>query len=268
MNTRTLVSSLAVAALCVVSHRTPAWAQAEQRDIATRLLGSDPTARRAAVLQVERMDSENVGPELRTALIETLDREGRLLEQRYRAGRRGETLPPLEDPEFVGPITRAVARLQDPAAIPALVSVLGTGSTAIRALVAFGEPAAPEVIATVLSRERNYEAVNGGLIALRLMVEEILARPLSAGVLADIRRAAEMRLVEPQDFITTVWWAIDLAVVLDDIRLNGLVQSIAANPASISLVRGTMDAELIETTRRRATERLTGVPSLPRPERR
>ena len=63
---------------------------------------------------------------------------------------------PLEDPEFVGPITRAVARLQDPAAIPALVGVLGTGSTAIRVLVAFGEPAAPEVIATVLSRERNY----------------------------------------------------------------------------------------------------------------
>ena len=75
-----------------------------------------------------------------------------------------------------------------------------------------------------------------------------------------------MRLVEPQDFITTVWWAIDLAVVLDDIRLKGLVQSIAANPASISLVRGTMDAELIEMTRRRATERLSGIPPMPRPE--
>lgn len=260
-----VVVFVATVGIAVMAGPKQASAQVDQPQLARQILGSEATIRRAAVLQVERMGSKNAGPELRAALIAALERDGEIRADRYRARRRGETLEPLEDPELVGPLTRTVAALQDPAAIPALAGALGTGFAAIRALEAFGEQAAPTVLATVLSRDRSSEAVDSGLITLRMMVEGSRVRPLSAGVLAQIRRAAEMRLTEPQEFVTTVWRAIDLAVVLDDAPLRRLVDSIAADPRSITLTRGKMDAELAETTRRRAVDRLGGVLPKPRP---
>ena len=82
----------------------------------------------------------------------SLEREGRIQVERVRADRRGEVLQEQEDPEFITHVARTVAALHDPSTIPALANYgLGTGSPPRDALVAFGEQAAPAVLAAVMS---------------------------------------------------------------------------------------------------------------------
>lgn len=69
--------------------------------------------------------------------------------------------------------------LRDPGAIPALAGVLGTGSSVLDALVAFGEQAPPAVLALVNSPESMHYTVNSGLIVLRFMIEGAGPGPLA-----------------------------------------------------------------------------------------
>lgn len=193
-----------------------------------------------------------------------LEREGQIRAQRYAAGRRGELLQPLEDPEFILRLSRVVAELRDPQAIPALTGALGTGSPVTRALVAFGEQAVPALLGAVGSPETMHYVVENALIALRFMAEGEGPHPLSPGTLDDVRRVVKQRLAERQSGIgTTLRWAIDLAVVLDDPDLRRIVQAIASDRNEL-VARGRTEPDLIELTQKRAADRLAGVPPQPR----
>jgi hypothetical protein len=262
--TRLKAPSWATLVILSVLPANAVWAQTDQPAIARRILGQDVIERGRALEAARSIGAANTGPGLRAALITALEREGRISLQRYEADRRGEALAPLEDPEFTAKLARVVAELRDPRSIPALTGALGTGSPPSLALAAFGEQAAPSVLAVVTARESWYELVNGGLQVLRFMVEGKQTRPLTAGTLNRIRLAAEQRLTDRPRFVTTLWRAIDLAVALDDPSLRQIVQNLASDPNE-SVARGVTDPKLIEQTRKRAAARLAGVQALPRP---
>jgi hypothetical protein len=241
-------------------------AQTDQHALAQQLLGDSAAERANAVAVAETLGAANTGPALRAALVAALEREGRLLRERSQAARKGAALEELEDPEFIAHAARTVAELHDPGTIPALVNYgLGTGGPPIDTLAAFGEQAAPAVLAAVMSPDTPHDTVDSGLITLRFMVEGRASRALSAGTIAQIRRAAEQHLATGKGLqITTLWWAIDLAIALNDAKLRGIVQSIASDQNAV-LDRGVVDLQLVAQTQKRAADRLAGIPPLPRP---
>lgn len=256
--------ALLLVVLLTTTHSLAAVHQpVDQHALAEQLLGSDLRERSQAVEAVQGIGVQNLTPELRAALITSLAREGKMLVQREEAGRRGEFLAELKDPEFIGRISRVVAELHDPQAIPALASALGTGFTVIHALVEFGERAAPAVLTVVSSKTLHY-AVDDGLITLRFLVENAPTRPLSARTLDEIRRVTAQRLKRGTGLdITTLWRAIDLAAVLNDRSLRRDLESLATNWNEV-VARGVTDPDLIEKTQKLAADRLAGIPPLPR----
>jgi hypothetical protein len=190
-------------------------------------------------------------------------REAAVHTRHYHAARLGRPSDALADPEFVAKLARLVAELRDPAAIPALTAALFTGPLVARALADFGEQAAAPVLLAAGMRQGWYDTVDGGLIALRLMVEQRTQRTLSPRTLARIRTVAEQRLTGPQYF-TTLSRAIDLASVLGDARLRAIVERLASDPAELA-ARGIENPELITRVQEHATSRLAGLPPLPRP---
>jgi hypothetical protein len=256
------VGLVAAVLLAMVLSPTSVRAQVDQLALAAKLRRGTVVERSRAVEAARVLGGHRMGPELRTALIEALERENRVHVRRYQAGRRGETLGPLDDPEFILRVSRVVADLQDPRAIPALAGALGTGSTVTEALVAFGEQAVPAVLAVVTSRNSMHYTVDEGLVMLRFLVEGAGPLPLSAETLERVRRAAEQRLTGKQYF-TTLWDAIDLATALKDPGLRRVVESLASDSSAI-LARGIEDPELIQETQRLAADRLAGVAPEPR----
>lgn len=251
---------LVVAVLALTLATATVQAQVDQRALAQRIVGTNPTDQDNAVAQVLALGPQNAGPELRAALITLLDRNNRLVIQ---AVKRDEAVETLVNPEFVAHVAHVVSQLEDPNAIPALAGALGTGSTLVRdALADFGERAAADVLRVVTALARSDDAVNDGLTTLRFMVEGARTRPLSAGTLDAIRRAAKQRLTGKQYF-TTVWQAIDLAVTLQDAELRRTVQSLATDRNEV-VARGIEEPDLIELTQKRAAGRLAGGPPLPR----
>jgi hypothetical protein len=239
-------------------------AQTDQPALAQQLLEGSAAERGVAVAVAEALGAANTGPELRAALVAALEREGRIQVERVRADRRGEVLQEQEDAEFITHVARTVAALHDPRTIPALANFgLGTGSPPRDALVAFGEQAAPAVLAAVMSPDSSHDTVDDGLVTLRFMVEGMASHPLTAGTIAQIRRAAEQRMTGKQYF-TILWYAIDLASVLNDTKLWSIVQSIASDLNEV-FARGVENPDLFELTQKRATDRLAGIPALPRP---
>jgi hypothetical protein len=236
-------------------------AQVNQAAIAEQVIGEDIAKRNHALEIARAVGPRNLSPELRLALITALSHEGKILEDRYQSAQRGTTQEPLEDPEFIARLAEVVAELRDPEAIPALVDALGVGSTAIKALAAFGERAVPAVVAAVKA-ERRYDTVDGGLITLRFIVEGGSTR-LSNESLNAIRLAAVERLSGEQHF-TTLWRAIDLAVLLNDTDLRQRVEALSSDRNQI-IAMAIRDPELIRRTRQRASDGLRGVPPLPRP---
>jgi hypothetical protein len=194
------------------------------------------------------------------AIITALEREAALHKQRSASDRRGDSSPPLQDPELLGRIATVVADFSDPASVPALASALGSGFTVIRALAAFGEQAAASVLAVVSSSDSGTDAVNHGLITLRLLVENSQTRPLRDATISSIRRATEQRLRTGKGLaVTTLWWAIDLAAVLNDAQLRHSVERLATD-WNEAIARGITDPQLVEQTRKRAADRLAGRP--------
>jgi hypothetical protein len=198
------------------------------------------------------------GSTLRAALIALLEKQNLIVEQARQAG---ITLETVENPEFMSSVHHAVAALKDPQAIPALARALGW-FTVVRALADFGDQAAQAVLGVVTSPTSRYSAVDDGLTVLRWMVESRSERPLSPGTLVQIRRAAEQRLTGEQYF-TTLWYAIDLASVLDDAELRRIIEELATYPSDV-VARGVTNPRLIERTQKRAADRLAGVPPVPR----
>jgi len=262
MDTRRQVALLATALFAVALNPATVQAQVDQSVLAQQILGGNARERSRALEAAQALGPQQIGPEVRAALIKALERENRVQADRYHADLRGEALKPLEDPEFIARVSRVVAELRDPRAIPALVGALGTGSPPIRALVDFGEEAVPALLAAVRSAEATHYVVDDALLALRFMVEGAGPHPLSAGTLNEIRLAARQRLTG-KPYFTTLWRAIDLAVALHDAELRRIVEAIASDRKEV-VARGIEDPETIEETQRRAAQRLAGVPPKPR----
>ncbi|MGH7528753.1 MAG: hypothetical protein ACREMN_00060 [Gemmatimonadales bacterium] len=237
---------------------TSLGAQVSQQVLAQQLLGSNRAERDRALAQVQAIGPQNIGAQLREALITLLDRSNRIV---LEAEKRQQALDNYEDPEFIAHLAHVVSQLEDPRAIPALAGALGSGSTLVTdALADFGEPAVPDVVRVVTSPDSPYSAVDEGLLALRFMVEGRGGR-LSARTLDRIRDAAKQRLTGKQSF-TTVWQAIDLAVALRDAELRRIVESLAADGDAVAAL-GIDNPEIIELTRQRAAGRLAGGRMLP-----
>ncbi len=239
----------------------PVQAQVDQSVLAQRILGSDIDERTEALEQAGRLRPQDTGPELRTALIRALERAGQVRAQRYHASLRGEALQPLEDGEFILRVSRVVAELRDPRAIPALIGALGTGFGVTRALVAFGEEATPALLAAVNSPETSHYVVADALVVFRFLVEGAGPHRLSAATVHEIQRATK-QLLTGRSYFTTLWKAIDLALALRDAELRRIVQSIASDRRQV-VERGIEDPEIVELTQRQAAERLAGVPPKP-----
>ena len=240
-------------------------AQIDQGALVTRLLGSNPKEKRAAIEQVRGIQPSELSTELRQALITALEQSNGAYADHLQALGRGEPdlLQHGELADLHGDLVEVVARIRDPKAIPALVRGLGTGLLVIRAVTEFGEAAVPHVVQSVLSDLEHTSVVNGGLIVLRFHVERVGESGLADSTRAQIRRAADLRLTGTQG-ATTLWRAIDLAIALGDQRLIQEVRVLASNTTELRR-RGVTDPELILETQRRIADRLAGKPALPRP---
>jgi hypothetical protein len=233
-----------------------AGAQVSQSEISRQLLRGTGIEQSQAVEMAREMGAQAINAELRAALVAGLAREGILNNQR----RNGE-IASLENPELIAKLAYLVAQFRDPRSIPALAGALGTSPPAMFALADFGEPAAP-VVVDVVNNSEDASVLMDALVSLRLMVEAEGAKPLSAITLVAVRQVAEQRLLGRQ-FVTTLWRAIDLAVVLNDPELRRVVESLAMD-ANTVIARGVVDPQLIELTQRHASDRLAGIPPLPR----
>ncbi len=234
-------------------------AQVDQRSLGEQLLGQNIEQRTKALNAVQRMKAADVKEDLRVALIRLLQRTNQTVRD---ALQTGQPLDQLEDPAFISAVSRVVASLGDPRAIPALAEAIYGGTGAARALAEFGEAAVPELLRVVTAAKSHYTAVDHALIALRMIAEQAQYRSVSRATRLQMQAAAAQRLEQPQYF-TTLWRAIDLAVVLKDPALRQVVEAIASRPDSIAS-RGIDDPVIVEKTQKRAAERLAGVPPLPR----
>jgi hypothetical protein len=260
MKTRPLPLVLAIMVLVMARTGIASEVQVDQRELAQQLLGQDAGARSEAIARTLAMGPQKTGPGLRAALMALLDMETQIIDG---VTARGGFVETAVNPEEHARVCQAIAELRDPSAIPALARGLGTCGWVIhRYLADFGEQAAPAVLAVVTSPKNSIDAVDEGLIALRFMVEGADNRPLSPVTWEGIRRAARQRLSGKQYF-TTLWWAIDLAIVLKDPDLKKIVESLASDVNAI-MARGVDQPHLIEKTQQIATERLAGAPPLPR----
>jgi hypothetical protein len=245
----------------LVAGASPATgAQGDQGVLAQQFVAGDVETRYRALEVVRRMAPESVSPDLRKALVAALERENAIRQQRYEADKRGELLTDQEAPELIFRISEVVIALRDPQTIPALARALGTGGRIILALADFGSDAVDAVAAVVMSPESSVDAIDEGLIALRLIVEQ--SQALSRRTRTVVRHVAEHRLRDPgprSSFGTTLGRAIDLAIALEDPELRAIVEDLARYVADV-VARGVTAPQVIEQIQRRA-----GVPALPRP---
>lgn len=235
----------------------------KQRELAQKIEIGTSVERRQAVSAAEVMPVEDIGSELRDVLIHALEKETRMHSDRYFAGKSGVRLEELEDATLVNALTRVVARFKAPSTIPALAGALGFGSTARNALSGFGHEALPAVLAVLSSSRSMHYAVGDALVTLRFMVEAPVGHPPGGSDLAAIRRAAADHL-SGRPYFTTLWRAIDLAVVLRDPELLRVVKSLAGDWNAV-IDRGIVDPVLVGRTQERAAARLAGALPLPRP---
>lgn len=240
--------------------------QVDQASLARQLRSASVAEQDRALARILALKPDEIGPELRVTLIEELEKLVRAHRAHRKARALGQPLPPVEDPRFILPLSRAVARLNEPRAIPALAGALGTGGTVIRSLVAFGDQSAAAISSVVRCAERSTPEVNDGLIALRFLVERAATHPLSPGSLEEIRSVAHEHLLRsPASDRTggTLRWAVDLAIALGDPDLREIVEVLATDETAL-IERGITDPDDISRTQARATDALAGRPPLPR----
>ncbi len=257
--------AIAVGVLFGGLHSTLIGVQVDQKLLERQLLGANLDERSLALGTLLTMGPQKAEPSVRAALITALERaNGVVAETR----KRGITLDIVERPEDVALLSRLVAELRDPRAIPALSRATYGGLPVARALASFGDPAVRPLVAVVSAvsvTDGHYYEVDHGLTALRFMVEQRNARPLSNESMRQIREAVE-QLLRGEPYFTTLWHSIDLAIATEDPKLRGIVELMATFSSEV-VARGLTDLRLIERTQQRAAERLAGVPALPSPER-
>jgi len=199
--------------------------------------------------------------ELRAALIARLKVENRRLDENL-VGKFFFEETETDTAAITG-IHRILAQFRDPKLIPDMVDGMGMG-TFIRALIGFGVQAVPFVTRTVASAQSSYPKVDDGLRVLRIIVEEKGISSIPPADLKSMRSAANQRLREKQKSFTTIWYGMDLAVLLQDPELKKVLQRIAKDKDYV-LQLGVTDLELIAKTQMRAADRLSGIPAAPPP---
>jgi hypothetical protein len=224
--------------------------QVPQEDIARRLLLPDYAwrLRDEALTEALTLNPQSIAPDLRQALITTLERENARDRARQAADVRGEFVPAMDNAEFYPRAIKAMVALRDPQAIPALTGALGTGMMIIDGLLGLGELAVPAVLAVIESNESRTDQVSSGLRALTKFVEKGM---LTAGTRTALHPAAAQRLTGLQA-PTVIANAIDLATALRDPALMFRVEQLAADPSRLRS-HGITDAEQVEWLHRRAT---------------
>jgi len=235
-------------------------AQTDQRLLAQQLHGPQGEQRTKALNAVRRMRAADIKDDLRIALISLLAKKNQIAQD---AVRRGQTVDQVEDPSFIAAVSREVAKLGDARAIPALCEAIDGGTIVAKALAEFGEAAVPDLLRVVNSPDAHYDLVDHGLIALRIMAERPDYQSVSRTTQQQIRAAAAQRLKRP-GYFTSLWRAIDLAVVLKDPELRQVIESLASNRNAVTATGITYDWTVIEMTQKRAAERLAGVLPTPR----
>jgi len=158
------------------------------------------------------------GPELRAALFDAA-----------RAEMRGEVDRHPDAHEWVFGYLDAVIQLGDEAAIPVLIEGLRYGPNVSNALADLGSAAFPAVLAAVADPAGDYRVVDGGLTALRFMVEDGSLAPRQ---LERVREAARERLSGSTDWFVVGTGAMRLAVTLGDPDLRRTVETIATDRAT------------------------------------
>ncbi len=237
----------------------------EPRALAEQLRSVDAVQQRRALQALDAMNKRQLPDELKEALSDALLVETKRHVRRYWQDREGKPLEPLQDPELVAALARAVADTRDPKSIPTMAEALGPGFMLVRGLVEFGTLAIPDVVRVTMAPESTHDAVDHGLITLRMIVER------AGGVTAltrrqamQVREVAEHYLTTRPRFISTLWWAIDLASVLDDAALRARMQRLATDP-ELAAAMGAWDQDVVVKTQQRAADRLAGLQPLPRP---
>jgi hypothetical protein len=234
-----------------------AGAQVPQAELARSISHGDPYERFAAALQIREMGPGSASPALRDALVSALQEEA----QRFLAYRRGEA--PHVDIDLLGMLGLIVGEYRDPRALQALTDALGTGPGAARGLAAFGDPAVPYLVGVVRSDETP-GVITDALLGLRFIAEGNGQIPLSPSSHEDLIAVARERMGPKQSSFAILVRAIDLAIALDEPELREFVEAMARDPSEVQSRLGYWTPRGIDRTVEWATERLNGVPPLPR----
>jgi len=200
------------------------------------------------------------GAELRSALIEALEREVALVE-----AQRGKN-EPRDHPNMLEHLSSIVASFGDSSAIPALAGAATSSLAAASGLAEFGEPAVAALIETI-DRQPDTTLVWTPMIALRFLVEGAGGTPLSAQSVARIRDVAKRYLDAPAGNSSVLTTAIDLAIALNDPELRAVVERIAADRSEVE-ARGFDHPNDVARIQKHAAERAAGKPAVPRHQRR
>lgn len=238
-------------------------AQPTQRELAEQLRAEDPQARGKAVEFAARLNPSEIGPGLRAALVAALGREAEAYHRRESRARRGEPIEDLGDPYLLQRLSRTVARLRAPEAIPVMVEALGADIELIRALAELGEDAAVAVLDLVMGHDPSEFALPHGLIVLRCMAEGSAVEGFSSETRGRILAAAAYRLAEPGRLAgsgVTLGRAIDLAGALETPELAEILV-ILSQDANEVFKRGVQDPARVEAIQIRARRALMGAPA-------
>lgn len=254
-----LVLTVAATVTGGVSAQGVPAAQPDQAELARHIRFGTPDELWNAVITAEKIAPADRNAQLRSALAGAL-RKG--LRTKRLARDRGVSHARFDNPELQQTIAQLVAEHRDPATIPILIGWVDGNLEVRRALASFGEAAASSVLQTVDSDDATQASVIGALITLRLMADRRDSSPLSARTLDRARQAARARLRGPAQSVVGVWMAMDLAVVLGDSELEGLVRSFATDQNAI-MELGITDPDLVLKTQRRAQDLLEGIPPGP-----
>jgi len=244
----------ALALICLLGWDVAA-AQSAQRDAAVLLRSAKEGDRAKGLARSLVFTSSAIGPELRSALVAALNEEGK----RFTIDSHGR--PHAAQAELLSGLAQQVAQFRDPAAIPGLVAAVGISPPAMFALADFGQVAAAELV--VRARSPDPAPMMASLIGLRLLAERRSSVPLSTPTVQQMKLIALRHLTGVQRAPAATWFAIDLAVALEDDELRGIVHKLATDRAEVARL-GIVDESLVARTQRLASQRLKGVPATPR----
>jgi hypothetical protein len=282
---RTAIPSGPWLALTLVIAAFPpgALAQVDQQALARAIVGDDRRAAQEALDEATRaLAPEEMGPELRAALIAALERQNQVYRATAEAAIAREATgfsPPKLDRlgrefwgEGYGFLVETVIGLQDREAIPALAgALLSATALVVQPLVEFGEEAAPSVLLIAEGEAWRRSQVEGALAVLTRMIEDPTGPPLSEATRARVRRLVRAQLTTgveypgmiagdfPRQRASSLREATSLALALGDPPLRELVASLARDPEAVRRL-GVQDSALVDQVQRHAAEALARPP--------